>query len=183
MQGLGWFEEKLQNTHECPVCAAVHTDGNPRLAELQTLARELKSLTASVHQAPAKLDQEFAILRQELRDRESAIAKVSHKRKFLEGHSAELSAQRQRVRQIYLFVGRVEQALENVSASRNVDELRATVQTLAQKMVELKRELDPHMQRDRLNAALDTISAKIADYARFLQLEHATETSVSISAN
>ena len=114
-------------------------------------------------------------MRQELRDRETAISKVSHKRKFLEGRSAALSAQRQRVRQIYLFVGRVEQALENVSASRNVDELRATVQALAQKIATLKRDLDPRVQRDRLNAALDTVSAKIADYARLLQLEHATE--------
>lgn len=175
LQGVGWFEEKLQDTHECPVCSAVHTAGNPRLAELRTLARELKSLTASVHQAPAKLDQELAVLRQELRDREGAISKARQKRKYLEDHSAALSAQRQRVRQIYLFVGRVEQALENVSASRNVDDLREKVKTLAQKILELKRDLDPRTQRDRLNAAIDTVSAKIAYYAHLLQLEHAAE--------
>ena len=175
LQGVGWFEEKLRDTHECPVCAAVHTEANPRLAELQTLARELKSLTASVHSAPAKLDQELAVLRQELRDREGAISKARQKRKYLEDRSAALSAQRQRVRQIYLFVGRVEQALENVSASRNVDELRDRVKTLAQKIAELKRDLDPRAQRDRLNAALDTVSAKVADYAGLLQLEHAKE--------
>jgi hypothetical protein len=175
MQGAGWFEEKLQNLHECPVCAAVHTEGNAPLAELQTLARELKTLTASVHQAPAKLDQELAILRHELRDLEVASAKVSHKRKFLEGRSAALSAQRQRVRQIYLLVGRVEQALENVSASRNVDELRAAVQTMAQRIADLKYDLDPRAQRDRLNAAIDTVSARVAHYAGLLHLEHATE--------
>lgn len=174
LQGVGWFEGKLQNTHECPVCAAVHTAGNPRLAELQTLARELKSLTASVHQAPAKLDQELLVLRQELRDREGTISKARQKRKYLEDHSAALAAQRQRVRQIYLFVGRVEQALENVVASRNVDEIREKVKTLVRKIAELKRNLDPRTQRDRLNAAIDTVSAKVADYARLLQLEHAT---------
>ena len=65
-----------------------------------------------------------AVLRQELRDLEGDISKVRQKRKFLENSSNALAAQRQRVRQIYLFVGRVEQALENVSASRNVDKLR-----------------------------------------------------------
>jgi hypothetical protein len=175
LNGVGWFEGKLQDTHECPVCAAIHNEGNPRLAELQTLARELKSLTASVHQAPAKLDQELAVLRLELREREAAISKARQKRNYLEDHSAELSAQGQRVRQIYLFVGRVEQALENVTASRNVDDLRETVRTLAQRIAELKRDLDPRTQRDRLNAAIDSVSAKIADYARLLQLEHATE--------
>lgn len=175
LQGVGWFEEKLRDTHECPVCSAIHTEGNPRLAELQTLARELKSLTASVHQAPAKLDQEIAALRHELRDHEGAISKVRQKRKFLEDRSAALSAQRQRVRQIYLFVGRVEQALENVSASRNVDDLREKVKILEQKIVQLKRDLDPRTQRDRLSAAIDSVSAKIATYAHRLRLEHATE--------
>jgi hypothetical protein len=72
-------------------------------------------------------------------------------------------------------VGRVEQALENVSASRNVDELREKVKTLAQKIAELRRDLDPRAQRDRLNAAIDTVSAKVAKYARLLELDHATE--------
>lgn len=175
LQGLGWFEEKVSDTHNCPVCAAVHTAGNPRLADLQTLARELKSLTASVHQAPAKLDQELAVLRQELRDREGAISKARQKRKYLETRSAALASQRQRVRQIYLFVGRVEQALENVSASSNVDELRGKVGALAQKIAGLKRDLDPKKQQERLKAAIDTVSAKTADYARLLKLEHSAE--------
>jgi hypothetical protein len=175
LQGVGWFEAKLQNVHECPVCAAVHTKGNDRLADLQTLAREMKSLTASVHLAPAKLDQERAALRVELREKEGFLSKARQKRKSLEDHSADLTAQRQRIRQTYLFVGRVEQALENVTASRNVDELRATIQTLAQKIANLRRDLDPRAQSNRLNAALDKVSARIADYARLLQLEHFAE--------
>lgn len=175
LQGVGWFGERVRDTHECPVCAAVHTEGNPRLAELQTLASELKALSDSVHQAPAKLDEELAILRQELRTREVAISKARQKRRFLEDRSSAFASQRQRVRQIYLFVGRVEQALENVSASRNVDELRENVERLAQKIADLKRDLDPLTQRHRLDAAIDTVSAKIADYAKLLQLEHATE--------
>ncbi len=173
--GVGWLEANLQDTHECPVCAAVHKEGNHRLAELRTLASELKSLTASVHQAPAKLDQELASLRQELREREASISKVRQKRKQVEGKSADIARQRQKVRQIYLFVGRVEQALENVRASQKVDDLRERVDALAKKILELKKELDPSTQRDRLNAAINAVSAKVAKYADLLQLEHAKE--------
>ena len=80
LQGVGWFEEKLQDTHVCPVCAAVHTDGNARLADLQTLAQEMRALTTSVHQAPARLDQELATLRVELREKEAALSKARQKR-------------------------------------------------------------------------------------------------------
>ena len=175
LEGVGWLEEKLRDNHECPVCAAVHTDGNTRLTELQTLAREMKSLAVSVRQAPAKLDQEQANLRQELRDKETLLSRARQKRKFLEERTAAFAAQRQRVRQIYLFVGRVEQALENVMSSRNVDDLQDKAKALAERLSRLRRELDGKSRQDRLNAAIDKVSARIADYAKSLRLEHATE--------
>jgi energy-coupling factor transporter ATP-binding protein EcfA2 len=175
LEGVGWLEEKLRDNHECPVCAAVHTDGNARLTELQTLAREMKTLAVSVRQAPAKLDQEQANLRQELRDKETLLSRARQKRKFLEERTAAFAAQRQRVRQIYLFVGRVEQALENVMSSRNVDDLQDKAKALAERLSRLRRELDGKSRQDRLNAAIDKVSARIADYAKNLRLEHATE--------
>lgn len=173
--GVGWFEEKIRSGYECPVCAAVHVEENPRLNDLRTLARELSTLTASVRDAPPKFDEELLVLRQELRDREATVSKVRQKRKYLEDRSSVLAAQRQRVRQIYLFVGRVEQALENVRASQNVDDLRQKVQKSEERIATLRRKLDPHSQRNRLNATIDTVSARIASYAGLLQLEHASE--------
>ncbi len=110
-----------------------------------------------------------------MREREEAISKARQKRKFLENQSNAEAASRQRVRQIYLFVGRVEQALENVATSRNVDDLARRVKILADEITVLRRDLDPNTQRNRLNAALDTVSVKIADYARRLNLEHSSE--------
>ena len=78
-------------------------------------AQEMRTLTASAHQAPARLDRELAALRVELCEKEVLLGKARQKRKYLVAQSAKLAAQRQRVRQIYLFVGRVQQALENVS--------------------------------------------------------------------
>lgn len=175
LAGLGWFEQKVQNPHECPVCAAIHTEGNPRLQELQTLAKEVKTLTASVRQAPAKLDQELANLKQELREKESLLSKARHKRQTLEAKSNREAAYRQRIRQIYLFVGRVKQALENFQATRGDGDLRAKVDELAKKIAGLRRDLDPQAQRDRLTAAIDKVSARAADYAKLLKLEHANE--------
>lgn len=175
LEGVGWLEEKLRDDHQCPVCTAVHANGNARLTELQLLAREMKTLAVSVRQAPAKLDQEQASLRQELREKETSLSRARQKRKFLEERSAVMAEQRQRVRQIYLFVGRVEQALENVMSSRNVDDLQNKEKALAERLARLRRELDGRSQQDRLNAAIDRVSARIADYARDLKLEHAAE--------
>jgi len=175
MLGVGWLERKLQSTHTCPVCSAVHEGGNVHLGQLQRLAHELSSLSHSVAQAPAKLDQELAELRSELRSLEQEISKTRKKRQFLESQSQEMSAQRQRVRQIYLFVGRVEQALENLTASRNVGDLKERVSQLFHRIQDIRNELDPRTQRERERAAIESVSSRIHDHARGLQLEHAAE--------
>lgn len=175
MLGVGWLERKLQATHTCPVCSAVHEGRNEHLGELQKLAHELSVLSSSVAQAPAKLDQELAELRSELRSLEQEISKTRKKRQFLESQSQEMSAQRQRVRHIYLFVGRVEQALENLSASKNVGDLKGRVGKLFSRIQELRNELDPRAQRERERAAIESVSSRIHDHARELQLEHAAE--------
>lgn len=175
LRGIGWLEQKLGDATKCPVCFAVHDEENPSLVELRSLAHGLKAMTESVDQAPAKLDRETATLRQEIRDAENALSKVRQKRKYVENKSNEIAGHRQRVRQIYLFVGRVEQALENVSASSNVDDLRLRVESLSKKISDLKRDLDPRAQRQRMDAAIDSVSGRIASYSRRLRLEHADE--------
>jgi hypothetical protein len=49
------------------------------------------------------------------------------------------------------------------------------VQTLGARIAQLRRDLDPRTQRDKLSAAVDRVSAKIAEYASLLRLEHRTE--------
>ena len=56
-----------------------------------------------------------------------------------------------------------------------MDDLRAKVQNLARAIAVLKQELDPRTQKDRLTAAVDKVSSRIAVYAQQLRLEHATE--------
>ena len=175
MLGAGWLEQKLRATHKCPVCLAVHEEGNEYLGELQKLAHELSALSISVAQAPAKLDQELAGLRNELRSLEHDISKARKKRQFLESQSQEMSAQRQRIRQIYLFVGRVEQALENLSESKNVGDIKERVEQLFRRIQELRNDLDPKAQRERERAAVEAVSSRIHDFARDLKLEHAAE--------
>ncbi len=40
MLGVGWLEKKLQSTHQCPVCSAVHEDGNESLGDSRLIVTE-----------------------------------------------------------------------------------------------------------------------------------------------
>ena len=106
MSGLGWLEKRFSKG-TCPVCLSDQSVGSTHLEKLQALARELHSISAAVAKAPAKLEHELAERREELRAAEIALSKVRKKRQFLESQSNELSGQRQRVRQVYLIVGRI----------------------------------------------------------------------------
>jgi energy-coupling factor transporter ATP-binding protein EcfA2 len=175
MQGVGWFTEKVQGEEECPVCGSTHSIPAETLARLRGLATELNGLSRAIHEAPPKLDEEMLALRQELRERETALNKVRHKRKALEAASAGAAAQRQQVRQIYLFVGRVEQALENLQSSRNVSDLRAHVEHMANHISALRSKVDPRVQRERLSSAIEAVSRRVEKYAHLMNLEHASE--------
>jgi hypothetical protein len=74
-----------------------------------------------------------------------------------------------------MFVGRVEQALENLTASKNVGDLKERVKQLLRRIQDLHNELDPRAQRERERAAIESVSSRIHDHARNLQLEHAAE--------
>lgn len=175
MVGTSWFAKHVAEKHKCPVCNSNPEKEGSHLSQLLRLADELKSMTTTVAQAPAKLDRDVAELREELRTSEARISKVRQKRKYLEGQSEEFAAQRQRVRQIYLFVGRIEQALDNVATSRNVGELQQRVNELKEKVQILSNKLDPRSQKKRLDAAIQSVSQRIYDFAKELELEHASE--------
>jgi len=174
-RGLGWFSGKVDLPYKCPVCEASHASGSEQLSELHRLVSELGSITTSVRSAPARLDEEALDLRRELRDREHEVNSVRTKRKALEDKSNELAAQRQRVRQIYLFVGRLEQALENVQTSENFSDIQQQIGVLAKAADTLRKILDPHHLRNRTAAALESVSSRVAEYAEMLELEHSTE--------
>ena len=171
----GWFEKTVSDTYECAMCGHVHEQVNPYLADLSTLAHEFKEMTNSVKSAPSKLDSEILELRSELRDRERAITKVRQKRQFIESKSREFLDQRQRIRQIYLFVGRVEQAIENYNASNNSGELKHSLELLQEQIRVLKTEVDQRKQKEKLDSIIELVSRRIAQYAEMLQLEHAGE--------
>jgi len=180
IKNTGWLSNKLSNSYRCPVCSAEHPEGNKHLAELRILADELAVLTDSIYQAPAVLDKETSGLREQLRVRERKISNARQKRKYLEDKSAELAAERQRIRQIYLFVGRVEQALENLSVSSNVSNLQENIALLRQRIDDLKQDLDPQSKSNRLREAVQSVSTRISNYAHILHLEH-TETNIGLN--
>lgn len=175
LSGIGWFAKAIGGPHECPVCHAKHDDESPQLKSVAALALQLGELSTSVQVAPAALDEELSATREDLRDMEGRITKLRRKRRDIESQSEQLATQRQHTRQIFLFVGRVQEALKNVDSASTDGSLVEKGKRLADRAKELKSDLDPQAVRRRQDAALEKISRLIANYAEDLKLEHARE--------
>jgi len=177
LTGIGWLEKKLTPKEQftCPVCHTVHSEAKEELLRLTELSIQYKNLTSSLESAPAKLDKEEAELRAELKDSMEQLAVVREKKRELEDKNEEQAALRQQSRQIFLFAGRIQQALKNYQEDSKIDELRNEQRSLNERITELRKQLDQNARRTRLQRAISIVSKRIAEYSKLLQLEHWNE--------
>ena len=88
--------------------------------------------------------------------------------------SIEQAKQRQRVRQIYLFAGKIEQALDNIKLVEDKD-LQEKLRLLQNQVIKLRNILNPAVMRQRLENSIESVSRVVEKYAKMLNLEHAEE--------
>ncbi|MCH8012993.1 MAG: DUF3732 domain-containing protein [Candidatus Marinimicrobia bacterium] len=177
LSGIGWLEKKLSSNEKfrCPLCNTVHPEAVEELMKLSELATHYKDLTKSLESAPAKLDKEEAELRTELKYFTEQLDVIREKRKELEDKSEELAALRQQTRQIFLFIGRIQQALKNYQEDSIIDELQNEYRSLHERITKLRKQLDPKQKKVRLQRAISIVSKRIAEYSKILELEHWSE--------
>ena len=177
LSGVGWLEKKLNNKDQviCPVCNTVHAEAKAELLRLTELATQYKNLTETLESAPVKLDKEEAELKIELKDFTEQLSVVREKRREIEDKSEELAALRQQSRQIYLFAGRIQQALKNYQEDSKIEELQNQNQSINDKISELRQQLDAKGKKIRLQRGISIVSKRIAEYSKILELEHWSE--------
>jgi hypothetical protein len=179
LDGVGWLEKQFEPESACPLCNSSNSEAQNELAGLKTLLTQYKELTESLVHAPIKLDKEEAEIKAELKEYAEKIDLVRKKRKELEDKNEELSALRQQSRQVYLFAGRIQQALKNYQVDSILDELKDKYSKLLDRINLLKESLDPQKRRTQIKRVISIVSRKVSDYSKLLNLEH-WEDNVSI---
>ena len=180
LDGVGWLEKQFKSDSVCPLCKSANSEAQSEIDGLKSMLSKYKKLTESLVHAPAKLDKEEAELKTELKEYVEKLDLVRKKRKELEDKNEELSAERQQTRQIFLFIGRIQQALKNYQTDSIIDELKEQHSKIIARINSLRKQLDPRKRKERTIRATSIISHKISNYSRMLQLEH-WEDNVSIN--
>ncbi len=169
---VGWFERNLTESQECPLCHSSQMGGAESLERVKQIAKEYSALLSNLDETPPQFDKEEADLRSELRDLERQLTELRKRRTILEDVTDKQAARRQQIRQVYLFVGRVQQALQNFEHGGDLDSIEQKLADLNKKVQELESRLDVRTRKSRERQIELKIVRRIRDYAKTLELEH-----------
>ena len=175
LSSVGWLNKRLVHLQECPFCASKLNAPPIAFRRLIEVSEAFLELSRRVRVAPTRLDVERQTLQQTLRIKETELKAVRVKRNAIEDKNREQAQRRQDIRHIYFFAGQLNQALENYMPSERNTELSQRLAECQQRIVNLRKELDPAQIKARFAAAQESISRLIEQYAEGLLLEHRAE--------
>jgi len=173
---VGWFKETLGNAAVCPICGETGAAAVSELTRLQAMAGKLADDLQASDTSIAPLERNETRALEEIREVEEKLAVVRTQRDELEKSVAEEAGERQRLEAVYRFIGRVEEALANVSKSSDYSDLADDVRALATEVHRLQDLLDPDARRLQEDIAKRIISREITFYSKILGLERAEDT-------
>ncbi len=179
LSSVGWLEERLnerlEHAESCPICSSELAVIPESFKNLQAVARKFAAISQKVQIAPSKLDVDIQNLQSALRQKEEDLQKIRQQRVAVEDRTKEQARQRQNIKEIYFFAGKLAQALDRYSDSGRQSEIQSKLECCRKEIAELRAAVNPQLMRRRLEAALEAISRLITKYANGLQLEHSSE--------
>jgi len=171
LESIGWFAEKIKDRNICPFCGSEHESAYSEIKNLLEMAKEAQQSSQAVQNVQSILDKEIADIKKQIRDLETKLNIVRTHRQMLESKSNDLKVKRQILSEIYRYIGRLEQSLENLRTIEDSSDLNESVRNLEGHISELRRELDPSSIEKKLSNAISRISMAISHYSEILGVE------------
>ncbi len=168
---LSWFQERVSSGSECPLCGGEDNKSKTQLQQLDQLASDFHQLTESIQETPIVLDKEVSDTKAAIATLERELNDIRVERRALEEKSNELSKRRQQLVEVYRFVGRLEQSLDNVAETEVDSEASNAIEQLRLRVAQIRGDLDTKSEKARLEDSINRIQAHVRDFATIIDLE------------
>lgn len=170
LEPISWFNEKLKNEN-CPFCGSEHETAKEQVESLQQVAAKLQTISQSVASSDLVLDKEIGEIRQ-------SIKELEEKRKIIRDNIRELTSKDEQEKQrqssieaIYRFIGRLEEALDNVQAIEIDSELDKEIKKMAIRIDEIRERIRENEEKSKLENAISKLSSLTANYVELLHID------------
>jgi hypothetical protein len=175
LDSLGWLKEALAADVSCPLCKSATVAAKEELTLLQGAADQLAIELRVVQDTPSVLAKEELGVLEEIVSVEGDLAIVRAQRTELERSIEEDAGRRQRLEEVFRFIGGLEQAVTNFEKSEADSALSREIRELQSRERELIRLLDDSAREAREKAALQFVAREIGTLANALNLERSTD--------
>jgi DNA repair ATPase RecN len=166
-----WFKEKLEQQSNCPFCNSNH---NSAQAQINSLLQELENLevfNSSLNSTELALDEEVMTIKDQIKTLELRLKKIRDEIGELNSKSHEASNNRQSLEEIYRFVGKLDQALENLNLIELDNELANDIESMKSQIERIENRIDPSKERVRKEITIAKLSLVFSKYIKRLAIE------------
>lgn len=170
LEPVSWFKERLNHEY-CPFCESKNETAQNQIESLVVYNKSLEVISSAVNTKDVNLDKEISDIKAEIRELETKVNASRDILRDIYKKSSEERNKRQTVEELYLFIGRLEQALENV-VSTNIDSsLERRIKLLQLSIYELNEKLREIKARNNQETILKKISLLITHYISLLDVD------------
>ncbi len=167
---VDWFSKSMQEKKSCPFCGSKNELALSELKDLVKITNELLNSSRSIEYSYPILDKEVMKIKKELRMLENSLSDLRIQREKLEE-----DRERQKLSEVYRYIGRLEESLNNLSRVEIGGDLSLQIDKLKSQIKANESAHDSAQEEKKKNIALSTISGYISEYAKILDLERADD--------
>lgn len=170
LEGVDWFSKNMRDKKSCPFCGSTNDLAIKELKKLVSITNKLMDSSRSMDHSYPILDKEVMKVKKDLRALENSLNDLRTQKEKLEDN-----IERQKISEIYRFIGRLEESLNNLNKAEIEGDLSRSIDELKSQIEANETEHDSAKEKEKQDIALSTISNYISVYAKILKLERSDD--------
>lgn len=165
LKPVDWFIENVSN-NKCPFCDSENHKAINQLLLLQSTSLKLNAIINDTN-----LDKEVALLEKELKKLEESLNDVNNVLNSIYNAQTAENNERKNVEEIYKFIGKIEEAIDNVKKTSIDGEFQKEIDVLKEQISQIEREMNKITNKLSESKALQNITLSISKYTELLDIE------------
>ena len=171
LEGVGWFRDKIKEKSICPLCGEENKSAQREINILIEVAEEIKEKTSNMQDSKMIIDKEINQLKEQLRFLENRLNVVRSHRQSLEDESNEIRENRQILSEVYRFVGRLEQSIDNYDQIKIDSNLKEIISDLEEHINDIEEKLNPEKIKRKREDILSRLTLYMSKYVETIGVE------------
>lgn len=169
--GSGWFEKLLLESNSCPLCNSENYSARKYNDNILEIRKDLKELHDKTIDSISIYQSELSKTQEQLFFYEREINSVRQELLTLQQEDENFNKSQQTINDIYRFLGRIDQVIENLSYLDNNESLVEKIESLKEEIGKLEEKIDNVIIKQKEKFALDKIRGFITFYAKMFEAE------------